>query len=101
MKKRLLSTLLSVSMLLALCACGGGSGSTPAADSGSAPETTQTSEKAPETPATPASDAEDSAMLPADSAAAEPTDPTKIDASSLYPVFDELTTVTAFLNIAP
>ena len=101
MKKRLLSTLLSVSLLLALCACGGGSGSTPAADSGSAPETTQTSEKAPETPATPASDAEDSTMLPADSAAAEPTDPTKVDASSLYPVFDELTTVTAFLNIAP
>lgn len=103
MKKRLLSTLLSVSMLLALCACGGGSGSTPAADSGSAPasETAQTSEKAPETPATPASDAEDSTVLPVDSAAAEPTDPTEIDASGLYPVFDELTTVTAFLNIAP
>lgn len=103
MKKRLLSTLLSVSMLLALCACGGGSGSTPAADSGSAPasETAQTSEKASETPATPASNAEDSTVLPVDSAAAEPTDPTEIDASGLYPVFDELTTVTAFLNIAP
>ena len=90
-------------MLLALCACGGGSGSTPAADSGSAPasETAQTSEKAPETPATPASDAEDSTVLPVDSAAAEPIDPTEIDASGLYPVFDELTTVTAFLNIAP
>ena len=101
MKKKLLSMLLSVSLLLALCACGGGNSSTPAADSGSTPETTQTSEKAPETPATPTSDAEDSAMLPADSAAAEPTDPTKVDASGLYPVFDELTTVTAFLNIAP
>lgn len=104
MKKRLLSMLLSVSLLLALCACGGGgSSSTPAADSGSAPasETAQASEKASEPPAAPVSEAEDSTMLPEDSAAAEPTDPTKIDASSLYPVFDELTTVTAFLNIAP
>ena len=101
MKKRLLSMLLSASLLLALCACGGKNGSTSAADSGSTPaqETTQATDKAPEVSTAP--EAQDSAALPADSTAAEPTDPTKIDASGLYPVFDELTTVTAFLNIAP
>lgn len=102
MKKRLFAMLLSLSMLLALCACGGGSNSTAASSTSAGTSgAAQESEKAPESPAAPASQTEDSTMLPEDSAAAEPIDPTEIDASSLYPVFDELTTVTAFLNIAP
>lgn len=104
-KKRLLALLLAACTLLTLVACGGGEESVP-----STSETTAQTTAAEETPdavqETETSSAEaEASQLPEESSAAdtetEDVDVLSIDASHLYPVFDELTTITAFLNIAP
>lgn len=93
-KKRILALLLAAVMLLALCACGGGSGD----KAESAPKEADTSAEAPTAAAqAPEAPTEENSALPEDSAA----ETEAIDSSHLYPVFDELTTIEAFLNIAP
>lgn len=93
-KRQILALLLAAVMLLALCACGNGAdnkaASAPQESTGSA-ETPTEAAQAPEAPT------EENSALPEASAA----ETEAIDSSYLYPVFDELTTIEAFLNIAP
>ena len=105
MLKRLSALLLAFALLLALCACGGTASSTPASDAASA-QASEASEPAGKTE--PAEDTEPAEEVePATSAeeTEEPENPEEamagIDSSDLYPVFDEMTEVEAFLNIAP
>ena len=93
-KNRILALLLSAVMLLALCACGNGAGKTAP----SAPQESTVSSEAPtETAQAPEAPTEENSALPEDSAA----ETAASDSRYLYPVFDELTTIEAFLNIAP
>ena len=91
---RILSMALILAMLLPLAACGAGSSeAASSAPSVSAPAAAQ------EPSENEAGDAEAPVQLP-ESVEKEPAQPV-IDSSGLYPVFDELTTISAFLNIAP
>lgn len=93
-KNRLLALLLATLMVLSLCACGG---NTTSAES-PAPVTSDET-PAPENSAAPTVEPESSALPAEDSAEDTPVE--AADSSHLYPVFDELTAITAFLNIAP
>lgn len=98
--KRTLALLLVLCTLLALAGCGGDTQSVSDTSAVSSEPSAATESQAPQTEEPSAAETEqESSQLPDEASAAE--EPESIDASHLYPVFDELTTITAFLNIAP
>lgn len=87
---RAMSLLQTLNLLFALSACGE-TNSTVESISAPVEETSATPSDMPST-SEKVSEASQEEVLSSE---------TPIDSSSLYPVFDELTTITAFLNIAP
>jgi len=107
MKKRMLALLLALCLCLAMAACGSGTSIVPeASETGSSEAADSAAESAaqPEVEA-PEAEPEAETEVPASEEASEPETPEEamagIDSSDLYPVFDEMTEIDAFLNIAP
>ena len=105
MTKRLFALLMALCLILALCACGDNAASAGSASAPAEQSAAESAETAPEAAA--AAPAEEAAPAEAEGSAepAEPENPEDamagIDSSDLYPVFDEMTEIEAFLNIAP
>lgn len=101
--KRLLALILAMLMVFSLAACGGdapeeASVVQESSEAVSEAPTDETVAEAPaEVPEEEAKPVEEPSVLPEE----EIIDPAAIDASHLYPVFDEMTDIDAFLNIAP
>lgn len=98
---RILAMLLALMLLVSLCACGGSAADSAAAEDSAPADSAAPAEEEVEEEAEAEAPAEEEEALPEASAEEAPAEEAVIDSSHLYPVFDELTTVTAFLNIAP
>ena len=104
MKKRVLAILLAASLLLALTACSAVASSTESVsrDSAEVTETAAEPETQPEPETAPEPEAEEASATESAMEEENPRDVmVGIDSSDLYPVFDEITEIEAFLNIAP
>ena len=107
MKKRMLALLLALCLCLAMAACGSGTSIVPEASEAGSSEAAESAAESAAQPEVEAPEAEPEAEteVPASEEASEPETPEEamagIDSSDLYPVFDEMTEIEAFLNIAP
>lgn len=99
--RRLISLLMALCLMFTLVACGSTASSETAAVSEETVETVESSveETTAAAPEEPAADPEPAEESVAQEEVAEPA--AVVDSSALYPVFEEVTEITAFLNIAP